>query len=75
MFVRQRQTDEFGTSPYVFLGPATYVTHKGDRPIAITWKLEYGHADRLLQPCVSHGAVTPPRHFEPIRAACGPPPR
>ena len=41
IFVRQRQTDEFGTSPYLFLGPATYVTHEGDRPIAITWKLEY----------------------------------
>ena len=39
IFVRQRQADEFGTSPYLFLGPATYVTHKGDRPIAITWKL------------------------------------
>ena len=41
IFVRQRQTDEFGTAPYLFLGPATYVTHKGDRPIAITWKLEH----------------------------------
>ena len=41
LFVRQRQTDEFGTAPYLFLGPATYVTHKGDRPIAITWKLEH----------------------------------
>jgi Domain of unknown function (DUF3427) len=41
IFVRQRQADEFGTSPYLFLGPATYVTHKGDRPIAITWKLQY----------------------------------
>jgi hypothetical protein len=41
IFVRQRQTDEFGTAPYLFLGPATYVTHKGDRPIAITWKLQH----------------------------------
>jgi superfamily II DNA or RNA helicase/HKD family nuclease len=41
IFVRQRQADEFGTAPYLFLGPATYVTHKGDRPIAITWKLRY----------------------------------
>lgn len=39
IFVRQQQTDEFGTAPYLFLGPATCVTHKGDRPIAITWKL------------------------------------
>ena len=41
LFVRQKQTDEFGTAPYLFLGPATYVTHSGDRPIAITWKLEH----------------------------------
>jgi superfamily II DNA or RNA helicase/HKD family nuclease len=41
LFVRQKQTDEYGTAPYLFLGPATYVTHTGDRPIAITWKLEH----------------------------------
>ena len=41
LFVRQRQTDEFGTAPYLFLGPATYVSHQGDRPIAITWKLKH----------------------------------
>jgi hypothetical protein len=26
-------------SPYVFLGPADYVSHEGDRPMAITWRL------------------------------------
>jgi hypothetical protein len=41
MFVRQQQTDEFGTAPYLFLGPAKHVSHKGDRPIAITWQLEH----------------------------------
>lgn len=40
LFVREEQKDEFGTSPYLFLGPATYVSHAGDRPIAITWHLE-----------------------------------
>ena len=39
LFVRHRQADEFGTAPYLFLGPARYVTHKRDRPIAITWEL------------------------------------
>lgn len=24
-----------------FLGPAEYVSHEGDRPIAITWKLHH----------------------------------
>lgn len=41
IFARQEQTDDFGTSPYLFLGPATYVSHTGDRPIAITWLLEH----------------------------------
>lgn len=41
LFVRQHQVDEFGTSPYLFVGPVRYVTHKGDRPIAITWLLQH----------------------------------
>jgi superfamily II DNA or RNA helicase/HKD family nuclease len=40
LFVRYEQQDEFGTSPYLFLGSARYVSHQGDRPIAITWRLE-----------------------------------
>jgi superfamily II DNA or RNA helicase/HKD family nuclease len=39
LFVRQHKTDEFGTSPYLFLGSARYVQHTGERPIAVTWKL------------------------------------
>jgi hypothetical protein len=38
-FARTHQRDELGTSPYLFLGPATHSTHTGDRPIAITWNL------------------------------------
>ena len=41
LFVRERQKDEFGTAPYLFLGPARYVSHTGSRPIAITWELEH----------------------------------
>jgi superfamily II DNA or RNA helicase/HKD family nuclease len=41
IFARQEQKDEFGTSPYLFLGPAHYVSHTGDRPIAITWRLDH----------------------------------
>lgn len=41
LFVRETAVDEYGTgAPYLFLGPATYVKHEGERPIAITWKLE-----------------------------------
>jgi superfamily II DNA or RNA helicase/HKD family nuclease len=41
IFARHEQKDEFGTSPYLFLGPAHYVRHTGDRPIALTWRLEH----------------------------------
>jgi len=40
LFIRSHKADEFGTAPYLFLGTATYVEHAGDRPIAITWRLE-----------------------------------
>jgi hypothetical protein len=40
LFVRHEKENDFGTAPYLFLGSTTYVTHTGDRPIAITWKLK-----------------------------------
>jgi len=40
LFVREQQKDEFGTSPYLLLGQAHYVDHKGERPIALTWRLD-----------------------------------
>jgi superfamily II DNA or RNA helicase/HKD family nuclease len=41
LFSREHQKDEYGTAPYLFLGPATYVSHRGERPLAITWQLEH----------------------------------
>lgn len=41
LFVREQQSNEFGTAPYLFLGPARYMSHSGERPIAITWKLDH----------------------------------
>jgi len=41
LFVRLQKADEFGTAPYLFLGPAKYVSHEGERPIAITWRLDH----------------------------------
>ncbi|GAB3760311.1 DEAD/DEAH box helicase [Nocardioides ginsengisegetis] len=41
LFVRLEQRDDFGTAPYLFLGPAVHESHDGDRPIAITWRLEH----------------------------------
>lgn len=40
LFVRLNKADQYGTAPYLFAGPVHYVQHTGDRPIAITWRLE-----------------------------------
>jgi hypothetical protein len=40
LFVREQKTGPGGTTmPYLCLGPATLVSARGDRPIAITWRL------------------------------------
>ena len=40
LFARQRKANSLGTAAYLFLGPASHVSHTGDRPIAITWQLD-----------------------------------
>lgn len=39
LFVRESPSDDLGAMPFLCLGPATYVEHRGERPIAITWRL------------------------------------
>ena len=39
LFVREAKTSTLGAARYIFLGPADYVSHEGDRPMAITWRL------------------------------------
>jgi hypothetical protein len=41
LFVREHHLNDFGTAPYLHLGPATYMAHVGERPIAITWRLQH----------------------------------
>jgi superfamily II DNA or RNA helicase/HKD family nuclease len=41
LFTRERKENDLGTSPYLFLGTAQYVSHTGDRPIAIIWQLDH----------------------------------
>lgn len=41
IFCRIEHKGEYDTSPYLLLGPAFYVSHVGERPIAITWALEH----------------------------------
>jgi hypothetical protein len=40
LFVRESKVTDFGGgAPYLFLGEAEYQEHRGERPIAITWRL------------------------------------
>jgi superfamily II DNA or RNA helicase/HKD family nuclease len=42
IFARERQVEGGGQSvPFLFLGPATYQRHRGDRPMAINWRLQF----------------------------------
>jgi superfamily II DNA or RNA helicase len=40
LFVRHTKHDDRGNAaPYVFLGPVEHVSHRGERPISIVWRL------------------------------------
>ena len=41
LFARLEEKDEVGTAPFLFLGPATYESHRGSKPIAIVWRLHH----------------------------------
>ncbi len=39
LFVRERRLRRGVTQPYVFLGPADYVSHEGSAPVSFVWRL------------------------------------
>lgn len=42
LLARETRLSEWGGPlPYLCLGPASYVSHEGDKPIAITWRLRH----------------------------------
>ncbi|MFF0381829.1 DUF3427 domain-containing protein [Streptomyces sp. NPDC004286] len=42
LFMRRYKNTDIGKSqPWMLLGPATYDTHTGSKPMAITWRLEH----------------------------------
>lgn len=49
LFVREAKSDAGRTQPCVFIGPADYESHAGDRPIAITWRLRLPMPAELFQ--------------------------
>jgi hypothetical protein len=48
LFVREATADDIGTAPYVCLGAAEHVSHEGEKPIAITWRLRRPMPAQLL---------------------------
>jgi superfamily II DNA or RNA helicase/HKD family nuclease len=49
LFVRAKKTFELGTQPFTFLGPVTYVDHRGERPVAFTWRLPVPMPEELFE--------------------------
>jgi hypothetical protein len=49
LFVRERRRSELGTQPFTFLGPVTYVDHRGERPVAFTWRLPVPMPEELFE--------------------------
>ncbi|MFZ2238922.1 MAG: DUF3427 domain-containing protein [Gordonia amarae] len=39
LFVRDRPNGLYGSDPFMLLGPVDYVSHRGERPISVTWRL------------------------------------
>jgi hypothetical protein len=57
LFVRERKTFELGTQPFTFLGPAEYVEHHGERPVAFTWRLPKPMPEALFETARSVAAA------------------
>lgn len=53
LFVRTSREDDLGSAPYLCLGEATLVEHRGERPMAIIWRLNRPMPPEVLQ----HGTV------------------
>ncbi len=49
LFVREAPTGELGPPPFLCLGLVDHVEHRGERPIALTWKLRRAMPAETLQ--------------------------
>jgi superfamily II DNA or RNA helicase/HKD family nuclease len=57
LFVRAHRTFELGTQPFTFLGPVSYVEHRGERPVAFTWRLPSPMPEELFETARSVAAA------------------
>lgn len=40
LFVREAKEDKYGPMPFMFLGEADYLSHTGNKPMSVIWKLK-----------------------------------
>lgn len=48
-FVRETKNKYGNASPYIFLGNARYVSHKGSNPIQIVWRMDHPIPERIIR--------------------------
>lgn len=49
LFVRESKNEYNHAMPYIFLGNARYVSHKGNNPIQIVWKMDHPIPERIIR--------------------------
>lgn len=49
LFVRESRTEYNHALPYIFLGNASYVSHRGSHPIEIVWRMDHPIPERIIR--------------------------
>lgn len=49
LFVREYKQEYNNALPYTFLGNARYVSHSGNRPIQIVWKMDHSIPEKIIR--------------------------
>ena len=49
LFVREAKEDKYGQIPFTFLGDCEYVSHSGNKPMSIIWKLHHKIPAKYIQ--------------------------
>jgi len=49
LFIRETKEGLLGAPPYLYAGPAQYVRHEGERPMAIVWRLDHELPPEMLE--------------------------
>ena len=49
LFVREYKQEYNNALPYTFLGNARYVSHSGNRPIEIVWKMDHSIPEKIIR--------------------------